>query len=745
MATPKTRLSILSVAALLGACGLAATLLGTCGAENSEAPATSAPDPSDPVSPSASADQDLPLAPGPNLLLITVDSLRADRVGAYGHEAARTPILDGLAKEGARFTRAYAQVPWSLPAHASILTGSYPVEHGIHDNGRGALSDGVPTLAELFRERGRRTGAFIASLPLGRRFGLDRGFDVYDDDLGTPIGTRGQLVERKGGTVVASALEWLSSSADPFFAWVHLTDPRLRHDPPSAYAVMDDPYDGEIAYVDFEVGRLVEWVRADPARENTLIVAIASHGESLGEKGETAHGSLLYEGTQRIPLILSWPGRLPGEQVLDDLVEQADLLPTVAELCGWPTPQDASGRSVAPLLRGEELPPKAVYLENDHCALSFGWSTLRGVVEGQWKYIQAPTPELYDLAADPGEENNLAEDRPEVIASLEAKLKGRRADLPARPAGTLREPADPTRLLYHVDLTLSVGRGVVGEPGVGVNPIERIELLELYHDALRSGYLAQVDRMDGPLERIVTEYPEFVPAHLLQGELDTLRGRFKQAREQHQLAVDLDPENALAHFFLARAYQSEGSHAEATVHYQVAIELRPENVTARLPLARLLVNQKDVPAAIDQYREIVKAVPDQVRHWVNYANLLRDQGFWKETVEALKNATDLEPENWNNVNYYAWVLATAPDPEARNGLLAVEEAERMVQHVGPLDLTAQDTLAAAYAECGRWGRAQDTARTALNLAKTGRNLRLVQGLTDRLALYLEEKPYREEP
>lgn len=683
-------------------------------------------------------------AAAPNLLLVTLDTVRADRIGAYGCEVARTPNLDALAERGVRFERAYAQVPITLPAHASLLTGLHPSEHGIHDNGRRALGPGPTTLAERFAERGFRTGAFVSAVALDRSFGLDRGFAEYDDELDVAPGTRQKALERSAGNVVAHALAWLGESSEPFFCWVHLYDAHAPYAPPMAYRDLGDGYDGEIAYVDTELGRLLEYLVETGIAEETLVVVVGDHGESLGEKGESTHGALIYEGTQRIPLVVSWPGELGEGLVARDLVQQVDLVPTVLELLGWRGASPLSGRSFAPVLRGEPLTPGAVLLESDYCALNFGWSPLRGIVEGRWKLIQAPRRELYDLEADPLETRDLAAEHPELVASLEERLERERASLRHTDGAAIELPEDLTRALGALGYTQGFGRGEVGSPAQGVNPIDRIEVLELYHAAIGYGHRGQTERMIAPLEEAVARCPESAGFRALLGEAYTRQGRPAEAMEQLQLAVELDEDYDPAHYYLARAYQSRGDDAMALVHYQRVVELRPESLMARVPLARLLVDQGDTAAALEQYRRIVELEPEKLLNWINLANLLAHEEHWGEAARAWKRVAAEDPEQLGNLNCCAWHLATAPEEDARDGIRAVELAEKVVAGTGGGDPTSLDTLAAAYAECGRWEEAVATASRALELARGRGDRALVEGLAARLERYGRREPYRQD-
>jgi arylsulfatase A-like enzyme len=280
----------------------------------------------------------------PNVLLITLDTTRLDRLGCYGHTGGTSTAIDGLANAGIRFEQAYAQVPLTLPSHASMLTGTYPGVNGLHVNGSSSLGASLPTLAESFSVNGYRTGAFVSSFVLHRVFGLARGFDHYDDDLAGSGGSSAFEIERPADEVTGVALDWLGASQDqPFFAWVHYYDAHVPYRPPQEFrSRFDDAYDGEIAFMDSQIGRLIAWLEQQDLRDDTLIVVAADHGESFDEHGEPQHGLFVYDTTVRVPLILSWPARLAAGVTVEQPVRLVDLFPTVLELMGWNTDPERS-------------------------------------------------------------------------------------------------------------------------------------------------------------------------------------------------------------------------------------------------------------------------------------------------------------------------------------------------------------------------------------------------------------------
>ena len=387
-------------------CLLAAAALGCRQEEQSAPPSRPAP-----VQEEQPAEQGrtAPAKDAPNLLLLTLDTTRADRLGCYGYAAAQTPALDAIAARGVRVEQAYCAVPLTLPSHVSLLTGTYPPANGIRVNGGGMLSAELPTLAEEFQIRGYRTGAFVAAWVLSATFGLDRGFDHYDDDVGGHDGSTEIGSERPADAVCDAALDWLDRQPDvPFFAWVHFFDPHTPYAPPPGYRQASaDPYDGEITFMDAQLGRLTAWLDERQLREKTLIVVAGDHGESFDEHGETEHGMLIYDTTLHVPLIFSFPARLPAGTVLSTGGRLTDVFPTVADLLGWKAPPGTDGISLTPALRAGEGRFPTTYAESRYPRQSFGWAALRSLITAEWKYIDAPQPELYDRDGDAQELTNL--------------------------------------------------------------------------------------------------------------------------------------------------------------------------------------------------------------------------------------------------------------------------------------------------------------------------------------------------
>jgi len=343
-----------------------------------------------------------------NVLLITVDTLRYDRLGFLDPRHVRTPTLDALAARSLVFTRAFAHNPVTLPSHANILTGSTPLRHGISDNSGYRLDGRFTSLASLLKGHGYETAAFVGAFPLDSRFGLDQGFDLYDDDLGGRGGNEFLFVERPADKVVAPAMSWLGARSGKWFAWVHLFDPHhpYRPPPPQREEYAGDPYSGEVAFVDAQLGVLFEFLRRRGLMESTVVVFTSDHGEALGEKGEDTHSYFAYNNTLHVPLFVFLPGRKPETSAAN--VCHADIFPTLCAVLSIAPPAGLQGESLLDVLAAGRRRSPGIYFESLTPHLNRDWAPLRGMITGSTKYIDLPIPEVYDLATDMGEERNLA-------------------------------------------------------------------------------------------------------------------------------------------------------------------------------------------------------------------------------------------------------------------------------------------------------------------------------------------------
>jgi Flp pilus assembly protein TadD len=533
-----------------------------------------------------------PAPAGPaSVLLVTIDTLRADRVGAYGDAAARTPRLDALAREGVVFERAFSPVPLTLPAHATILTGLLPPEHGVRGNGAFALPAAPATLAEAFQARGLETAAFVAAFPVARRFGLDRGFDAYDDAIQRATGLHFEFAERRADRVVDAALAWLAGRSGAVFVWVHLYDPHAPYDPPAGFRDLD-PYRGEIAFADAQLGRLLT---AWDARAAAGVTAVASdHGEAFGEHAEESHGLFVYDTTLRVPLLLRGPG-IPAGVRVGSPVGLADLAATLSELVGkGPFPH---GRSLARFWgRGRQAAAAeeaALYAETLAPRFDFGWSELRAWREGRYKYVRAPRAELYDVEADPGESRDLKALQPAVAERLAGRLEaalGRMGDALSHRAPDT-EAAERLRALGYV-------QGPGGR-GSAADPKDKVELARLI--ARATGPFRGPAEVAAVYADLASRDPENPLVNFRLADALLRAGRTREAASVFRRVVEAGPRSADPFVGLATACAQLGRLGEAQSVLEQALEVEPGNGQVHYNLGELARLRGDTAEARARY------------------------------------------------------------------------------------------------------------------------------------------------
>lgn len=519
----------------------------------------------------------LPAAPGMSVLLISLDTTRADRLGCYGYAAAQTPNIDQLAAEGTLFEQCTTSVPGTLPAHTSLLTGLYPFAHGVRLNGSYRLDESYQTLAEAMRSAGYRTFARVAAMVLNREFGLDQGFEVYQD-VRAPVSTRRRTgpAELPAGTISDAAIGWLRAHrSDRFFLFVHYFDPHHPYEPPEPFrASIPDPYDGEIAYTDSQVGRLLAALRELEREADTLVVLTADHGEGLGEHREPTHGFYLYDSTLHVPLILRKPGLIPAGQRVAAQVRLVDVAPTILALTGLPPLPGVHGVDLRPLL----LDPArdvglAAYAENLYPFLRLGYSQLRAWRAGGWKFIQAPRPELYDLAADPHELSDRAPLEPERVASMREELRALLAAAAPAPDGQQSVAASDIRRLEALGYLHTPPAGEPGDPDVfepvGENPMDHAEALELNARAIMALSTGSPPQAEAALRAALERGPQspgvVAWTHARLGSLLASLGRYAESLPHLRRSLELDPGDALVRsdYGVALLYAGELEQAES--------------------------------------------------------------------------------------------------------------------------------------------------------------------------------------
>ncbi len=529
----------------------------------------------------------------PNLLLVTLDTTRADHLGCYGSKAAETPVLDAIASSGALFEEAHAHVPLTLPSHATLLTGDAPSTLNLRVNGM-KLKEGTQTLAGTLKARGYWTGAAVSAVILERGRGLAAGFDVYDDHMTIPPRTGGPPEERAADETTQVALAAAAKAKGSFFLWVHYFDPHYEYRPPQPYATRfaKNPYDGEIAYMDASLGKLLSGLKAQGKMENTLVVVSGDHGEGLGEHGEQQHGVFLYEYAMHVPLLMSWEGKIPAGTKVRDLVGLDDVAPTILDLMGVQGPK-ADGHSLKPLLSGKTLPADDVYLESYHGFFTYGWAPLRGVMDPKWKFIQAPRPELYDWQR--GEEKNEYGGPAAAVAALRKAMERYPAADPGEQAEMerfLKDPSNQETLKQLMSLGYLSGGGTRPDQAGLLDPKDVIGIEDDLRQASELSSTGQADKGVQILLGILKRNPQNVPALSMLGLAYLNSGRNEQAVACFTEEVKLKPQMDTAHLNLGTAYVRLGRRPEAEKEYRAALALNLRMPEAVASLAKLLVDQK---------------------------------------------------------------------------------------------------------------------------------------------------------
>ncbi len=680
----------------------------------------------------------------PSVILITIDAVRADRLGCYGHDTTQTTPIDELAATGVRFEQAYCTAPLTLASHASILTGCYPPTHGLQKDGRGTLAPNVATLAEAFRNHGYRTGAFVGSRTLDSSFGLDRGFEVYDDYIDS-AGQQPWLRQyRSAADVNEAALRWLNQiPRQPFLLWVQFADPAFAYTiPASTTAEAVAAYEATIASVARKVAQLKAWLRKHGRDGNTLIVVAGSCGEALGEHGEVGHGLFLYDSTIRVPLILSMPPRVAAT-THSAPVSLVDIAPMIFDCLDWPPASSADGTSrLTGDSSGAEEPPP-VYAETMYPRASIGAAALRCIINPQWKYIHAPKPELYDRAADPKETNNVVAEHPDVALALDAELEA----MPAR-------PDERNAAAFAADLP--------------PDPKDRLAVYQAAIVGQRLNERRAYDKAIAVLEPVAAQAPDAAAVRAALGDAYLRLERYEDAVREYDAALLAQPDDPLLLCRAGDALLGQGNTEAARNRFEQATKDAPGYLPAHNRLGALHFRAERYEEAVACLRRCLAIAPQSPRILTNLASALPHVGGHGEAVKRLQEALVIDPTYGpaHSLLYQVWVatgrnedaiaalrtaraalpdhvefkrelarlLATTPPTSHQAAVEAIKLATECCQ-VEPDVPDNHEALAIAYEAVGNFARAADAARTALQRAEEQGNEALSESLRGRLDAY----------
>jgi len=564
-----------------------------------------------------------------SVLLVSIDTLRADRLPVYGYAKGRTPNLDALARRGILFEEAYSHCPLTLPAHASLLTGLLPPRHGVRDNVGFTLKAEHPTLAARFKAAGFRTGGAVSAYVLRRQTGIAEGFEEYDDALESEGAIESlAAVQRDGAVAVESLSRWIAAQGEArFFAFLHLYEPHTPYAPPERFRG-GDPYDGEVSYADELVGRLLERLKA---RERLIVAVTADHGEGLGDHGEAEHGIFLYREAVRVPLLLRLPRDAGAGTRIAAPVAQVDIPATLLDFAGVAA-DGLDGVSLLPALAGGAMPARRVYSETFYPRYHFGWSELRSVTEERYRFIRAPRPELYDRQDDAGERRNIADARVSAVAAMSEWLDRQSgADDIAAPEQVDAETREKLQALGYIGVSpsLTVGDALP-------DPKDKIGAYEQLKKALGLRQAGRDEEAVAAFRKVLADNPTMIDAWEMLGYTLVRLGRTKEGIDAVDRALRLDPLRTTAHLALAKVYALEGREDLARQHAEIASGRNPAQ--GNEALAQLMMEKGDLAKAVSYARRSVAVDPDRIMSRFILGVAARAAGRCDEAVEEFRRA-----------------------------------------------------------------------------------------------------------
>jgi arylsulfatase A-like enzyme/Flp pilus assembly protein TadD len=597
-------------------------------------------------------------AEAPNIILITVDTTRADRMGFLGSKHGVTPHLDAMARQGVVFERAFSQAPLTPVSHATIFTGTYPQFHSVTDFGH-PLPSLLPSVPEILQKSGYHTAAFVGSLILDPKAnmapGFDRGFDYFDAGFHQKRGpdeTRYNSIERRAGDVVAHAITWLSKNrATPFFIWVHLYDPHAPYDPPAPFdKQFKDRYDGEIAYADSALGKLFAYLRQRGLYDRALLAMMSDHGESLGAHGESMHGIFLYDETIHVPLLFKLPGTALGGRRVAARVRLVDVAPTLLSMLSLPLPRTFQGESLVPLMKPGPKPVTDLpaYAETDYPHRAFGWSALRSMRTGKYLFVRAPKRELYDESLDKGAQHDLAAASPAVTSTLQSQL-----DEFHDRTSSFNEKSEQKTLTSEQSESLAAlgyassnAAGRSSNPLEGADPKDKIQISNVLHQ----GMIAVEDGRYGEaiplLQHVVEDSPLISAAQMQLGVALARVRRYPQAITALRKALELMPDSTPAQYELGLALFETGAWKESVPYFEFVAKKRPKFPDAQYSLASVYARTQRVPEAVVLLRNVLSADPQHFRGNLLLGRILSLQHQPEEALPYLKQAASSEPTNF---------------------------------------------------------------------------------------------------
>ncbi|MHC5093668.1 MAG: sulfatase-like hydrolase/transferase [Planctomycetota bacterium] len=682
-----------------------------------------------------------------HVVIISMDTTRADYLSCYGYEHKTTPNIDAVAAEAVRFEHVIAPIPLTLPSHSTMMTGTIPPRHGIHDNLNYSLGDSNVTLAEMLQAKGYTTGGIISSYVLEDTFGLNQGFDTYDDEFDETI-TDAAGAQRRGGEVSEHAIRWLDENRrDSFFLFLHYYDPHIEYTPPEPFASMfkDNLYAGEIAYADHCIGQVITKLKSLGLYDSTLLIITGDHGEGLGDHVELAHSYYIYQESIHVPLIIKLPGQHKAKTV-KDVAGLVDITPTVCSLLNLGLPEPIDGKDLSPYLWHETPESEDRYIYSESLiATKYNASPLLAVTGNRFKYIQTARPELYDLIEDPGETRNLVDVQPQRARILQDMLGVMLEESLAADTTDSKLELDDESLKKLESLGY-VGGALEEDFSFDQNKADPKDTFSYHMDLMDIMGLIRkkdYDKAEKACQAFISKGLEVPEVYLHLAQIAIEREDEEQAIEYLKKTLALEPRTASAQKHLGTQLLEAERFDEALKHLLKASEIQPRSAEISYFIAKAYYKLGEREKAVEYATRSLDAEPENIEPRTSLAKTLFELGDTRSAIKEYYKVLEYDAENLKALNFLAWIQASSRDEQLRNPKEALKLAQRAAKAADYNNAEVMDTLAVAYASVGQFDQAIEKASEAIELAESSGEMALAQRIAKRRGLFQAGKTYNE--
>jgi len=684
-----------------------------------------------------------------NVILISIDTCRADYLGCYGYRRETTPNIDALARGATLFKNVVSPVPITLPAHSSMLTGTIPPFHGVHNNMDYKLAPSNQTLAEILKQNGFNTSAIVSSFVLDKKFGLSQGFDTYHDTFKKASNNK-YGSERKGDETTEVAINWLENNknnSNRSFLLLHYYDPHVDYTPPEPFAskFADNLYAGEVAFTDHCIGQFIQKLKDIKMYDSTLLIIAGDHGEMLGEHGEEEHTYFIYESAIKVPLIVKLPGQKKGS-IVTQPVGLVDIAPTVCSILDIDIGGYVQGKDITAMLHGkmDKTYERFIYSES-LTPTRFGANSLMSISTGKWKYIQSKRPELYDVTIDPGEEHNLIEKEARRGRILENKLRETlERSVRKDPDSHLKLDAESIRRLETLGYVAGKAEGEIAFDKSKDDPKDLIYLSVQFQKSLTLIANKEFEKAEKILQDLIPHRPGFHEIYTELGNIGMQQGDYDKAVLNYKKLVELMPNDSIAFWNLSAALYGAGEYKQVIKYASIAVKINPDNVGALTGLALAYEKEGHFDLAESTFLKILQLSPNDVKICNSLANMFFARGQFDQCLVYRRRSIEIDPNQPEILNNLAWLQATKPSLRFRNIDEAIMLAQRLCKLTNFKNPQALDTLAMAYAAGGEFPLAIETAQKAIDIATSIKYTKRAEEITARLKLYEKSMPYNTE-